>query len=104
MEDQFLIPRRQEVLERLRCHWSEIKGHGVETMAIFGSTARDEARPGSDVDMLVKFRADARVSFYQFFDLQDYLESILRVRVDLGTFDSLHPRIAAEILKEAVYV
>ncbi|BAC89105.1 nucleotidyltransferase family protein [Gloeobacter violaceus] len=103
-EDTSLIPRRQGVLECLRCHWPEIQSYGVKTIAVFGSTARDEARPDSDVDLLVEFEADARVTFYQFCDLQDYLESILRIRVDLGTFDSLRPRTAAKILKEAVYV
>jgi predicted nucleotidyltransferase len=47
--------RRDEALAILTAHQEELKEYGVKSLAIFGSVARDEARPDSDVDLLVEF-------------------------------------------------
>ena len=47
--------RRDEALAIIAAHEQELRQHYVRTLSIFGSTARDEARPDSDVDVLVEF-------------------------------------------------
>jgi predicted nucleotidyltransferase len=76
--------------------------YGVKSLALFGSVSRDEAVPDSDVDLLVEF--DRPVGYFGLFALQDHLESILGCKVDLGTPNSLKPRIRERVLGECVRV
>jgi uncharacterized protein len=100
--DMRQAPRRGEVLAALRAQLPELHAEfGVKTLAVFGSVARDEAGPDSDVDVLVEF--DRPIGFLEFIGLQDRLTATLGASVDLGTFDSLKPRIRARALSEAVY-
>ena len=78
----------------------EIRALGVERLALFGSVVRGEARPDSDVDVLVEF--DHPVGLFAFGRLQDRLGEILGCRVDLATPGSLHPSLRESILAEAV--
>ncbi|MCX7837861.1 MAG: nucleotidyltransferase family protein [Anaerolineae bacterium] len=94
--------RREEMLKILRDHKAQLKQFGVKSLAVFGSFARDEAREDSDVDMLVEF--DPAPTFNAFMDLKFYLEDLLGRPVDLGTPDTLKPRIRARILQEAIRV
>lgn len=71
----------------------------VAALHVFGSVARNESRPDSDVDLLVDF-SDAP-TFARFMDLKFLLEDELGVRVDLVTRDALRPPMKARILTEA---
>ena len=75
---------------------------GVKSIAIFGSTARGEAREDSDVDVLVEFSGPA--TFDGYVDLKAYIESLLNRNVDLVTHRALKPRVKQVVEKEAVYV
>ena len=76
--------------------------YGVKSLALFGSVARDEARPDSDVDLLVEF--DRPVGLFAFIGLQQFLETLLGCKVDLGTPRSLKPRVKERVLQEAINV
>lgn len=93
--------RRDEVLAILRAHRAELEGLGVRAVWLFGSVVRDEAEPGSDVDLLVEL---ARPMGWEFFDIQVASERWLGCQVDVGTLDSLKPRIRQRVLTEAVRV
>ena len=93
---------RSQVIQILREHRAELEQFGVESVAIFGSVARDVARDDSDVDVLVEFGRP--IGLFEFMDLQAYLERLLGRRVDLGTPQSLRPRLRERVLQEAVYV
>jgi len=60
------------------------KSHGVAKLELFGSWARGEAHPGSDIDLLITFLPGLHLG-WEFFALQDELEAILGTRVDLLT-------------------
>ena len=75
---------------------------GVARIGIFGSFARDEATPASDVDILVEFR-EGEETFDNLMDLKFYLEELLGRRADLVIADTLKPRIRDSVLKEVVY-
>ena len=94
---------RQEVLSKLRAQRAALhERFGVVRLTLFGSVARDEADPGSDVELLVEF--DKPVGLFAFLELQHHLEALLGCAVDLGTPQSLKPRIRARVLAEAVHV
>lgn len=94
---------RDEALRRLSDSRPELERlFGVHTIAIFGSVARGDDRPDSDVDVLVEFLRDAHVGLFGFVRLQHHLESILGRKVDLVTPDALRPQFRERILKELV--
>lgn len=76
--------------------------YGVKHLSLFGSVARDEARPESDVDILVEF--DGKPNFDRFMELKFFLEDILHTRVGLVTKDALKPRMRPLIESELVHV
>jgi len=75
-----------------------LKRQGVIKAALFGSVVRGEAKKKSDVDILVDF--DERKSLLDLVRLQFVLEDKLRRKVDLLTYDSIHPLLKDIILKE----
>ncbi|HUH96447.1 MAG TPA: nucleotidyltransferase family protein [Anaerolineales bacterium] len=95
--------KREEVIELLRKQKAELaRQYGVRSLALFGSVARDQATSSSDVDLLVEF--DRPVGYFGLFALQDHLEELFHCKVDLGTPDSLKPRLREQVLKECIHV
>ena len=91
---------KAEALARLGEAESELRTLGVRGLALFGSFARDDARPDSDVDLLVDF-AIGRKTFDGFMALAAFLEELLGRRVELVTRDALSPHLGPRILREA---
>lgn len=95
--------KRGQITQILQLHRIELEQkYGVKSLSLFGSVARDEDGPASDVDLLVEF--DRPVGYFGLFALQDYLESLLDYKVDLGTPGSLKPRIRDHVMGECVRV
>ena len=92
--------RRAQALEIIARHERELRDLGVRSLSLFGSVARDQAAPGSDVDLLVEF--DRPVGYFHLFEVQDRLQAILGCSVDLVTAGGLRPELRQEILAEAV--
>jgi predicted nucleotidyltransferase len=76
--------------------------YGVTQLALFGSTARDGAAAGSDVDILVAF--DGPATSARYFGVQFYLEDLFGCPVDLVTEKALRAELRPFIEKEAVHV
>ncbi len=87
--------QRDDALALLQAHRIELERLGVQSLAIFGSVARDEARPDSDVDVLVEFRGPA--TFAGYLDLKRTLESLLGRPVDLATARAVKPALRRRI-------
>lgn len=95
--------QRDQVIRTLHKHRAELnEQYDVASLSIFGSFARGEASPDSDVDVLVEFAHP--VGVFEFIGLQQYLESLLGRKVDLGTPRSFKPRIKDRVLQEAVHI
>jgi predicted nucleotidyltransferase len=75
---------------------------GLVSLALFGSTARDDAGPQSDIDILVSFNGPATSDRY--FGVQFFLEDLLGRPVDLVTDKALRPELRPYIELEAVHV
>lgn len=93
------VVTKQEILSRIQGHRDEIRSLGVERLGLFGSFARGEQSAESDVDLLVRFRPDAK-SFDHFMKLAFLLEDVLQRRVELVTTEGLSPYIGPRILRE----
>lgn len=93
---------RDEILQCLSAHRQELAKLGVKSLAVFGSVARGEARPESDLDLLVEF--EGRTTFDQYMELKFSLEELLGRRVDLVTRKALKPQLRSHVEAEAVHV
>jgi hypothetical protein len=71
---------------------------GVKRAALFGSIVRDEMTSDSDIDILIEF--EGRRSLLDLAGLKLELQDLLKRRVDLLTYDSLHPLLKERILSE----
>ena len=94
--------KRDMVLRVLAAHREEFLALGVKEISIFGSTARDEARPGSDIDVLVEHQAGLPLSFFRICRLRYFLEDILGESVDLVTVGGLRTEMREEVMAEAI--
>jgi predicted nucleotidyltransferase len=95
--------RREEAISALRGYLPALRrDFGVRRIALFGSTARDEARDDSDLDILVEF--DVIPTLDAFVGLKLFLEDHIGRKVDLVTPDALKPRMRPVVEREAVNV
>ena len=96
------LETKQQILDLLRKHQSELQSFGVKRCGLFGSFVRMEQQAGSDVDILVEFDPQ-RKSFDNFMNLAFFLDQLLGMKVDLVTTESLSPYIGPRILHEVEY-
>jgi predicted nucleotidyltransferase len=89
------------VLQTLRAQPNLFTRFKIKTVALFGSTARNEATAQSDLDFLVEFDADPTLDLYM--DLKFFLEDLFEKKVDLVTKGSLKPQIADRVLAEVIH-
>jgi len=88
-----------EVKRILVKHKKELMQRGADTLALFGSVARNEATNESDVDILIDF--DSNKGMFQFVNLKRYLKNLLGCEVDLVSYHTIRPALKERILHEA---
>lgn len=94
---------RADILATLHAHRDLIATRfGTRRLGLFGSAARDELRPDSDVDILVEF--DGPPTFDRYVDLKDFLEQALGRPVDLVTTGGLKPRARLHVERDLIRV
>ena len=84
---------RDQVTAILRAHEAELRAAGIEALDLFGSVARGEERPDSDVDLACRISEDAVVTLFDFAGLRIKLEDMLQRPVDLVERDMLRGRL-----------
>jgi predicted nucleotidyltransferase len=92
------------ILAILRSHGPELQAAGVSHLRLFGSVARGEATPQSDIDLLAEFRPDIRVSLLTLSGLRLRLSDLLGAEVDLSSSTALKEPVRARAAEEAVSV
>jgi uncharacterized protein len=80
---------REAAIARLREHEAELRRLGVERLYLFGSTARDEAREDSDVDLFFD-HPEGSIGLYELLDVKEAASRILGRKADIMTRRSLH--------------
>ena len=98
--------RRDEALRIIRAHEAELRAMGVESIELFGSVARDEAGPDSDVDVLVGVTEEVRSrpwgGYDQLEDVKDVLARAMGGPVDAVRLPLSRPRFIEAIRNERV--
>ncbi len=94
--------QRDRALAILAQHRESLRSLGVSSLSLFGSVARNQAGPDSDVDILVDL--EPPLTFDRYMDVKLYLEDYLGTAVDLVSRRSLKPQIRDVVEKEAIHV
>jgi len=94
-----------EIRQNLQEHKLQLtEEYGVYVLGVFGSYVRDEQRPDSDVDILIELEQSAKISLIGVVELEDYLTSLLGIKVAIAIKRNLRKRIGSRILAEVVPV
>jgi predicted nucleotidyltransferase len=92
----------QEALETLRRSEQALRARGVRRAALFGSVARDENRPGSDIDIMVEIDPEAHITVFDYVGLKEYIADLFDSPVDVVSRDSLKPYVRATATVNAI--
>lgn len=95
---------RERVVRVLRGQERELRARGLTRVTLFGSTARGDLGPTSDVDLLIEVDGARRFGLFAFLDLKNDLAVLLGRPVDLAFPDAMGPRLRAVVLRDAVEV
>lgn len=87
----------------LRQSKSALRERGVLHAALFGSVARGENRPGSDVDIMVEIDPEARITVFDYVELKEYIANLFDGPVDVVSRDGLKSYVAPAATADAVY-
>lgn len=90
------------VLQCLRENEEEIRAAGVESISVFGSTARGDAKDGSDVDILVKYDRKKPMDLLLADRLRQKLTKLVGSNVDVVSEPILKPRLRDQIYRDHV--
>jgi hypothetical protein len=93
----------QEILAKLRENKSALRERGVSHAALFGSRARGDNRPDSDIDIIIEFDPAAHVSVFNYAGLKDYIASLFDRPVDVVNRDGLKPHVRPAASADAIY-
>jgi predicted nucleotidyltransferase len=92
-----------EALETLRRSEVALRARGVRRAALFGSVARGENRPGSDIDIMVEIDPDAHITVFDYVDLKEFIAGLFDGPVDVVNRDSLKPYVRPAATAETIY-
>ena len=92
-----------QILARLRAAEPELRARGIRHAALFGSVARGEERPDSDIDILVEFEPGAEGSIYDYMRLKEYVAGLFEGPDDVIDRDALTPHLRAPATRDTVY-
>ncbi len=95
------VHSKEDIFDRLRHHRAELVGLRVADLSLFGSSARGEQTPESDVDLIVEYRRPAGLLHHV--KVKQFLESILGREVDLATDDAIHPAMRDQVMAEIIH-
>ncbi|MBF0338053.1 MAG: nucleotidyltransferase [Nitrospirae bacterium] len=94
---------RNEAIDLLKQHETDLKRLGVKHLFMFGSTARGEAKDGSDVDLFFDYERE-NFGLFELMDVKERTCQILGCKADIMTRDSLHRMLRERIEAAAIIV
>lgn len=94
---------KQDVIKTLVGHKDELLARGIIHAALFGSVARGEARPDSDIDIMIELDPEARIDVFQYAGIKMYIEALFERPVDVVDLEALKPFVRIPATSDAIY-
>ena len=94
---------RDDVLSVLRDHRPQLEAQGVMHAALFGSLARGEQGPDSDIDIMVEFDPEAKVGLFGYSGIILYIQDLFEYAVDVAQRDALKAHVRPGAERDAIY-
>ena len=91
-----------QALSILRRHESDLRARGVRRAALFGSIARGDNRPDSDIDIMIEIEPEAPIGVFEYAELKEFIASLFDGPVDVVSRENLKPFIRPAVA-DAVY-
>jgi predicted nucleotidyltransferase len=95
--------RRDDVIAKLQEAEPALRARGIRRAAVFGSIARGDDRPDSDIDILVEFEPGAEGTIYEYVRLKEFISSLFSGPVDVIDRDALKPHLHAPAARDTFY-
>ena len=95
--------RRDEVIARLKEAEPALRARGIRRAAVFGSVARGDARPDSDIDILVEFEPGREGTIYDYVALKEFVAGLFDGPVDVIDRAGLKPHLRAPSARDSIY-
>ena len=95
--------KSDEILARLRENETSLRARGVKHAALFGSCARGDNRPDSDIDILIDLAPEAPIGVWEYAGLKAYIADLFEGPVDVVSHETLKPHIRPAATTDAVY-
>jgi len=94
---------RSEAIATLRRSEPDLRARGVRRAAVFGSVARGDSRPDSDIDIMIEIDPESRLTVFDYAGLKDYIASLFDRPVDVVNRDGLKPYVRPAATADAIY-
>jgi predicted nucleotidyltransferase len=94
---------RQDILDRPRENESALRERGIARAALFGSRARGDNRPESDIDIMVEIAPDFPMDVFQYVGVVHAIEDLFSLPVDVFNLTARKSHIRPSVQREAVY-
>jgi hypothetical protein len=95
--------RRDDIIAKLKSAEPALRARGIRRAAVFGSVARGDDRPDSDIDILVEFEPGAEGSIYEYMNLKEYIAGLFDGPVDVIDRQALKPHLRAPAARDTLY-
>ena len=95
--------KRDEVLRKLKEAEADLRAKGVAHAALFGSVARGEDRPDSDIDIMVDLDPDLVVTIFDYVGVKDFISDMFNDPVDVVSREGLKPFVRPKATTDAIY-
>jgi predicted nucleotidyltransferase len=92
-----------QIIATLRAHEHELRHRGIRHAALFGSVARGEAKPSSDIDILIDVDPEAPIGVFEYVELTEFIGDLFPVRVDVANRAKLKAYVRPQAEREAVF-
>jgi predicted nucleotidyltransferase len=95
--------RRDDVIARLKEAEPALRARGIRRAALFGSVARGDDHPDSDLDIMIEVDPETHMTVYEYVGLKEYVAGLFDGTVDVVSRDGLKPYVAPAATADAIY-